>query len=98
MANLGDHVIYQTDPVHHTKTVKHPMGDPAAPVVELEGSVHHPEMREFAGIVGRVNDDGTHDLLIHVPNQPSRWVNGCKESANFNVVGARGFGKHKSAA
>jgi hypothetical protein len=42
-------------------------GKPVPHVVE--GSIHHPEIDEFAGQVVRSYDDDTHDLAIHAPNR-----------------------------
>ena len=52
-------VSYETPENHHAKTLR---GD-----VTLHGSIHHPEMTAFTGLVTRVNDDGSYDLLIFPP-------------------------------
>lgn len=66
MAVLGDRVIFTVPSIHETKTVK---GDK-----EVLGSIYHAEMRQFAGMVGRVHEDGSASLLIFPPNGAPRWV------------------------
>lgn len=71
MAHLGDTVIFRAARNAFTETLK---GKD-----RLRGSHFHPEMTEFAGIVGRVHADGSADLQILVPNQPTRWVDAVPE-------------------
>jgi hypothetical protein len=49
---LGSHVVFHVPEEHHTTTTKTPHGGEA---VELAGSVHHPELTDFAGLVTRVH-------------------------------------------
>ena len=60
MSLIGQSVIYRAHENHLTKTLK---GDQ-----EVSGSVHHPEMTEFAATVTADNGDGTHRLQLHIPN------------------------------
>lgn len=62
---LGHPVVYRVPAGHHNTTVKVVDGKE----VETEGSVHHHEMREFAGQVVRSHDDGTHDLVLFPPGK-----------------------------
>ena len=71
MAKLGDRVLYAVHDGHKTETVK---GDK-----KLAGSVHHPELTEFAGLVGRLHADGSCDIAILVPNGELKWVDGVTE-------------------
>ncbi len=66
MPHLGAAVVYRVHDEHKTKTLK---GE-----ATLHGSVHHPELTEFAGIVGRVHDDGSCDILLLIPNREPKWV------------------------
>lgn len=64
---LGLPVLFQASEVHRTKTVRG--GE------TLEGSVFHPELVHFAGIIGRIHDDGTADIALIIPNHSDlRWV------------------------
>lgn len=62
MSLLGHHVVYRVPEEHHGETIKEG--------VTTLGSVHHHELREFAGIVSREHEDGSCDLHIFVPNKP----------------------------
>lgn len=53
-----------------TETVKH------------HGSVHHRELREFAGLVTRTHKDGTADLVIFPPGKAPTHVERVKEGGN----------------
>ncbi len=77
--SLGAHVVYRASKDHHTKTitgtkkdekgqeVKDKDGKPIN--VEVEGSVHHRELREFAGLVTRerAGKPATFDIVIFPP-------------------------------
>ncbi len=78
MAALGDCVRYNVPEIHHTKTVR---GEK-----EIEGSVHHPGLRAFAGIVGAVNEDGTHSIMIFPPNHAPVWVDSVP-AEHFDIKG-----------
>lgn len=66
-----------------------------------EGSIHHPEMREFVGIVGGVRREArtaerdartVYDVLLFVPNKEPRWVDGVVEGSGdheFRVIADR---------
>jgi hypothetical protein len=73
MPVIGDRVRYTVLDAHKTTTKK---GDQ-----ELKGSVHHPALTEFAGIVGAVNEDGTCALQLFVPNKPPTWIDDAMEGA-----------------
>lgn len=69
MAKLGDRVLFRVAENHRTKTVKG--GE------ELAGSIYHPEMTEFVGIVGRVHVIAKAqfcDLQLLIPNADPKWV------------------------
>jgi hypothetical protein len=67
-------VVFTAAIGHQTTTVKTDGPNKGT----LLGSVFHPEMRTFAGVVGRVHDDGSCDLLIFPPNHTPVWVDGAK--------------------
>jgi hypothetical protein len=66
MSHLGQHVVYRVKDEHRSETVK---GSET-----LQGSVHHPEAAEFAGIVTRSHEDGSHDLAIFPPDRPVKHI------------------------
>ena len=75
--HIGTHGLYRAQESHHTVTTK---GD----AVEFEGSVHHPQMREFFATVGRVHADGTVDVGLLVPGRPSvSWIDHVKIGEGF---------------
>lgn len=76
MSKLGHAVVYTVLAAHVVETFLEKIGDE---VRSIFGSVHHPEMTAFAGVVGRVNDDGTSDIVIFVPNKDVRWVSAVPE-------------------
>ena len=82
---VGFPVIYRVIDAHLTETER--FG------VMQSGSVHHPELSEFAGVVTRQRDDGTFDITIFPPNRPSKtmehvtWANG---PGGFRLVGQDG--------
>lgn len=59
-------VIYRVPAAHYAKTLR---GG-----AELIGSVLHPEMTEFAGLVTRRYEDGTADLIIFPPKRTPQHV------------------------
>lgn len=73
---LGQAVVYRAHAEHKTETVKK---DANGKEITLQGSLHHPEMEEFAGLVGRVHADGSADLIIFPPNRPAVWVDAVKQ-------------------
>lgn len=57
------HIIrYRVAAAHQTETVRDG--------VTHAGSIHHPEQSEFAGLVTRSHDDGSHDIVIFPPDKP----------------------------
>lgn len=53
----------------------------------LKGSIHHPELTEFTGLVTRSHGDGTHDIVIFPPNRAPVHVNGVGEGAPDKPLG-----------
>lgn len=86
MRPVGTPVVYRVAEHQHATTLKR-AGEP-----ELQGSVYHSEMTEFAGLVGRAHPDGkTCDVVIFPPNRAPVWINGVKEgdeSGCFREPGA----------
>lgn len=76
---LGFPVIFRAAEAHLTKTLRSGQ--------LLEGSIFHPELKEFAGIIGRLRPAGdtegsvdTADIALIVPGNPDlRWVEGVPE-------------------
>jgi hypothetical protein len=67
MSLLGSHVVFRPGEDHHNTTkTKHPV---TGKEIEHQGSVYHPELREFAGLVTRGYEDGTCDLIVFPPNR-----------------------------
>ncbi|HEV2187507.1 MAG TPA: hypothetical protein VGR70_09880 [Stellaceae bacterium] len=83
MSHVGKSVLYRTHPDHHTKTIVGQEPDPENEgkerPVTVDGSVHHPRLQEFAGLVTQSHDDGTHHLVIFPPNRPPVYVDHVKE-------------------
>ena len=79
---VGYPVVYSALTAHLTETER--FG------TMLQGSVHHPELSQFAGVVTRQHDDGTFDVTIFPPHRPSRtmervtWAPG---PGGFQLVG-----------
>lgn len=67
MSRLGHPVIYTVHDEH--RVVANAEG-----AALVHGSIHHGEMTEFAGIVGRVHASGNCDIRLFVPNHDSVWV------------------------
>jgi hypothetical protein len=78
MPAIGDRVHYKTPEHHETKTVRD--GN------EILGSIHHPSQREFAGMVGGLNEDGTASILIFPPNRQPTWIDAVP-AEHFDVKG-----------
>ena len=75
-------VRYRAAEAHLTKTVR---GQDL-----LEGSIHHPELAEFTGIVTQEHEDGTADLVIFPPGRPPAHVAGAQSGdgpGTFSRVG-----------
>lgn len=78
-ATLGFPVIFRAAEVHLTKTLRSGL--------EVDGSVFHPELTEFAGIIGRVRAVGdepdavmTADIALIIPGHSDlRWIEGVPE-------------------
>lgn len=84
MISLGDRVIYRVPPQAHCTTRK---GDAV-----LHGSTFHPSMIEFGALIGQLYPDGTADLMVLIPGNPTRWVNRVCEGAGpgcFEHAGTR---------
>lgn len=83
MSHIGRPVVYRALEAHHTETVlrhePHPENPGEMVPVKAQGSVHHPEAKEFAGQVTRSHDDGSHDLIIFPPNRPPVHVDHAAE-------------------
>lgn len=80
---LGSAVTYTVPDHHQTKTVRAEQ--------ETIGSVHHPEMLAFAGIIGRIREEGDADVLIFPPGRDPKWVLGVEqgeEPGQFQAVSA----------
>ena len=45
----------------------------------VKGSVHHPEMAEFAGLITRDNGDGSFGLVIFPPNRAPVHIDAATE-------------------
>lgn len=77
--SLGSNVVYHADKKHHTVTET---VDTEKNKKEFEGSVHHRELRDFAGLVTRENGEGknaTFDLVIFPPNAAPAHIAGVSE-------------------
>lgn len=75
-------VIFSAAEAHLTNTVR--------AGVEIQGSVFHPEVTQFAGLVTRVRDDGAADLIIFPPGRDPRAVEGVEEGdgpGRFQMLG-----------
>ena len=90
MSHVGKPVLYRPLEAHHTTTLR---GDE-----EFEGSLHHPEMREFAGQVTRSHDDGSHDLVIFPPNRNPVHIDRAHEGIGHGTFSLVGAPAKKSAA
>lgn len=62
MLSTGNAIVYSVPDKHLTVTLKREG--------EVQGSVHHHELTEFAGLVTRVYEDGEVGLVIFPPNRP----------------------------
>ena len=81
MPYLGSHVVYHCAESHKTKTVKAEHGSKP---VELDGSIHHPELTDFAGLVTREHDTAkgeaeTFDIVIFPPGRAPSHIEGVVE-------------------
>lgn len=84
---LGHPVIYRAHEDHHVTTRRTDGEGDDAREVEVHGSVHHPELREFAGLVTRVHADGRKfDVVIFPPNREPRHVDGVAEGTNDHEI------------
>ena len=71
-------MVYTVPDQHVTKTVRTPAsGKPA----EVLGSIHHPELKDFAATVARVYPNGKAQLQLLVPNKSPVWVDQVAEGA-----------------
>lgn len=68
MSKLGHPVVYTAHEGHHV-TETHPVTGAI-----IEGSLHHPHLRQFAGLIGRIHQDGRCDIFVFVPNKPGFWA------------------------
>jgi hypothetical protein len=80
MPTLGHPIVYTVPEMHQTKTVK---GETV-----LEGSVHHPQLQVFSGLVTRVHDDNSADLVIFPPNRPPVSVDRAVEGEGIGTFHA----------
>ncbi|HEY2068265.1 MAG TPA: hypothetical protein VGG48_01825 [Rhizomicrobium sp.] len=92
MARLGSHVIYHTHDEHRTVTTKKQLGEEA---VELQGSIHHPELTDFAGLVTRLSAGPSagkkkpaqlHDIVIFPPGRAPTHVEGVSEGREAGEI------------
>lgn len=78
MAKVGDRVLY-TVPEHHRTTTQ------TREKQELTGSVHHRELQQFAGTIGRIREEErgrgrsatlveVADIHLLVPGAAGTWV------------------------
>lgn len=81
-------VRYRVPEIHHNETLKGK--DDKGEDIVVHGSVHHPEMREFAGLVTRSHDDDTHDLVIFPPDRPPVHVHGVREGVGHGTFSHEG--------
>lgn len=76
MARLGAHVVYLAAGAHLTTATK--VAADKTPTT-LIGSIHHPELQEFAGLTTRVHADGRADLIVFPPGRPPVHVENVRE-------------------
>lgn len=73
------HVVrYRVHEGHKTETKK---GEET-----LQGSLHHPELDEFTGLVTRSRPDGTHDIVIFPPNRAPVHVDNVTEGEGAHQI------------
>jgi hypothetical protein len=89
MSKLGKHCVYTVPVAHHTNTIKKPHGEAGK---ELEGSTHHAELREFAGLVTREHAPAgkkkaeTFDIVIFPPGKAPVHVEGVLEGKDAGEI------------
>lgn len=99
---LGSHVVYRAHKDHHNKTiVGHKKDDAGNELkddegnkipIEVEGSIHHRELRIFAGLVTRVNraakkgEKDTYDIVIFPPGAAPNHVEGVREGGGDHEI------------
>lgn len=92
MSRLGAHIVYFAHAAHHTFYHVPPLKpgeEPTEKHVKVEGSIHHPDLREFAGLVTREHPDGTRDLVIFPPGKNPTHVEAVPEGSEpgtFHLV------------
>ena len=72
MLQLGASVVYTVKDKERTKTGK-------GGAREVYGSHYHAELTQFAGIIARIREDGTADLVLFPPDLAPRTVRGIAE-------------------
>lgn len=75
MSKLGHPVVYRVLEAHKITVLE----EIENAVEKFLGSVHHEGMTEFAGLVGRLNADGTASIVIFVPNGEAKWIDSVAE-------------------
>ena len=93
MPGLSFPVVYTVPTSQQTTTVKTDGPNKGT----LEGSVFHPSLRSFAGIIGEVQADGTYGLIIFPPQKPPVWVDGAKYGAGPGGFTEPGFESETAA-
>ncbi len=93
MSKLGSHVVYRVPEAHHTTTTKKPHGGEEE---VHEGSIHHHQLREFAGLVTRCHEADaeapkgerhpTYDIVIFPPGKGITDVSGVKEGKGAGEI------------
>ena len=99
---LGAHVVYRSHEGHQTKTIvghekddkgNDKLDDEGKKIpIEVEGSIHHRDMREFAGLVTRVHPSGkkgqkdTYDIVIFPPGREPSHIEGVSEGKGDHEV------------
>ncbi len=99
---LGAHVIYRAHKEHYAKTVVgHQTDDKGEPKldeegnkipIEVEGSIHHRELKIFAGLITRVYSSGKkgekdlYDIVIFPPGADPRHVDKVKEGTGDHEI------------
>lgn len=71
MFKVGMPIVYRAHQTLKTETAPHPEnpGETIETQVPDGGSVHHPELDRFAGLITRTYDDKTADLVFFPPNR-----------------------------
>lgn len=78
---LGKAVVYHVHQAHRIGT----------------GSIHHPELTDFVGLVTRLHADGSADLAVFVPHRGTLWFENIKPGRGPHEFSLSLAGAHSSS-